>query len=298
MNISARWIEGLRKLASDPIAYAVKPGDSLDRLAVGFDNRRDEIKGLNPKINFSKLHPGVKLQIPADPSYNPGSYSPSQTSNLVQRLLYAEAGGENPAVRTNCMNGVASTVLNRSRGDLNRFAPEILRQKQYSCFNGLTNGVERTPQGFVERVPELKNEADRRAWADAGSVMRNLMSGTFKSTIGNRNTYVNEGLERPGWLARLKDPMTLGSQTFGSLPENDGRRGGLRRRQALASIARKSPEQIAESARSSYQVRPGDSLWSIESHLGVPHGTLRRMNPSVNPLRLAPGTELQLQPEA
>ena len=47
-----------------------------------------------------------------------------------------------------------------------------------------------------------------------------------------------------------------------------------------------------------YRVRPGDALAAISERTGVPVNELAELNPSIDPLRLVPGTRLRLRESA
>lgn len=44
-----------------------------------------------------------------------------------------------------------------------------------------------------------------------------------------------------------------------------------------------------------YIIKYGDRFWNLENEWGMPHGTLQELNPEMDPTRLYPGDEIQIQ---
>jgi len=73
-------------------------------------------------------------------------------------------------------------------------------------------------------LKELANATSKAAWDHSVELAKKMLAGTFKSTIGNRNSYMNKELaDKKNVVSWGKDlDLKIGKQHFGYFPYNDG----------------------------------------------------------------------------
>jgi len=198
-------------------------------------------------------------------------FTAAQASNIVARTLYMEARSEGETG----LDAVASAIYNRAGKKAENLPAVCLREKQFSCWNKITD---KTPKTYRIIVPSgaAKKGNDQDMWLYCQTLAGKLMNESFSSTIGNRNSYHTTSVT-PDWDATMKDKQTIGKHVFGYLPEYDP----LRKTQTKSNV---------------YKVQSGDNLWKIAKKKNTTVDKLLEKNPKLkkNPNLLKIGYKLVL----
>lgn len=119
-----------------------------------------------------------------------GGYTDVQLINMLARTIYVEGHAEETAGR----KAICSVILNRSNGDRNSMADVIKENGAFSCWKKMTKS---DWSNFVYKIPTsgslsiIGNPKNKAIWKESVELATQLFNGTFKSTIGNRNSYMN-----------------------------------------------------------------------------------------------------------
>ena len=109
---------------------------------------------------------------------------------MIARTLYNEGHAEG----TDGRKAILSVIMNRAGNDKNKIADVIKRKNAFSCWQKMTDSDWRN---FTYKVPSsgtlsiVGNPKNRTIWDECVSLAKQLFDGKFKSTIGNRNSYLN-----------------------------------------------------------------------------------------------------------
>ena len=109
---------------------------------------------------------------------------------MIARTVYVEGHSEEKIGR----KAICSVILNRSNGDRNSMADVIKENGAFSCWRKMTDSdwsnfiVKPPTKGNLSIIGNPKNMA---IWKESVELATQLFNGTFKSTIGNRNSYMN-----------------------------------------------------------------------------------------------------------
>lgn len=137
----------------------------------------------------------------------------SNVVNAITRTLYREGRDESKKG----IHAIASVIWNRANKDPNNFISVISAKSQFSCWNAYSGGWVNT--NFVYNIPsdELKNKRNKNTWNYARLLASQMIKKNFKSSIGNRNCYLNmktaSKTAKQTW-GNLCD-LTIGNHSFG-----------------------------------------------------------------------------------
>lgn len=194
--------------------------------------------------------------------------------NAVARTIYAEAKGEGYDGQA----AIASVIWNRAGGKAENLVPVISKKKQFSCWNEYSGGWKDTDYKLKVPSPkELSNTKSKAAWENCLKLATKLFNGTFTSTIGNRNSYMNKSTADQSninsWGKKLD--KKIGRHHFGYLSYNDGF---------------KSQNTPAKT----YIVKAGDTLWSIAKANNMSIAELKDKNKLLDPNKISIGQKLTI----
>lgn len=193
-------------------------------------------------------------------------------ANAVARTIFAEAQGEGKAGQA----AVASVIWNRAGGKAENLVPVVSKKLQFSCWNKYTGGW--TDETYKYSIPKavFSSSSAKQAWDNCMELAGQLISGSFKSTIGNRNSYMNKKTaskkNASSWGKDLD--LDVGSHSFGYFTWNDGFRG-----------SKSSAEHV---------VKRGETLSKIASDYGTTVAALAKKNGIEDPDKLAVGQRLKV----
>jgi LysM repeat protein len=151
-----------------------------------------------------------------------GGYVASNIINMVARTLYVEGHAEDTKGR----KAILSVILNRCNNDRNYIAAVIKQYQAFSCWNAMTD---EDWKKFKYKIPTsgklsiLDNPNNEKIWNECEELATQLFNGTFKSTIGNRNAYLNPetASEKAKTTWGKKLDIKIGRHKFGYVSSND-----------------------------------------------------------------------------
>lgn len=149
-----------------------------------------------------------------------GSMSKANVANATAQVLWKEARGEG----LDGIKAIASVIMNRTGNDPS-YIVDVLKQKHaFTCMTGYAGGwTDKTYKMFAPWREISSNPSSMDIWNSCKDIAEQLVNKTFKSTIGNRNSYLNKktadksATDSWGKACDLK----IGNHWFGYLPEHD-----------------------------------------------------------------------------
>ena len=171
---------------------------------------------------FTVNSPAVKKAIANAAKDNKmiGEMSKTNVVNAVAQVLWKEARGEETAGR----KAVASVILNRADNNPSNIIAVLKEPSAFTCLKGYTGGwTDRTYLWYVPAKAIAKNPDNKTIWDECNSIALDLVNKKFKSTIGNRNAYINKDTADKSNVDTWGKKCTLkiGKHHFGYLPEHD-----------------------------------------------------------------------------
>ena len=149
-----------------------------------------------------------------------GEMSKTNVVNAVAQVLWKEARGEETAGR----KAVASVILNRADSNPSNIIAVLKEPGAFTCLKGYTGGwTDKTYHWYVPFKEIAENPSNKTIWDDCNSIALDLVDKKFKSTIGNKNAYINKetadkkNVDSWGKKCTLK----IGKHHFGYLSEHD-----------------------------------------------------------------------------
>jgi len=151
-----------------------------------------------------------------------GEMSKTNVVNAIAQVLWKEARGK--AEGTAGRKAVASVILNRADNTPSNIIAVLKEPSAFTCLKGYTGGwTDKTYLWYVPAKAIAENPDNKAIWDECNSIALDLVDKKFKSTIGNRNAYINKekadksNVDTWGKKCTLK----IGSHHFGYLPEHD-----------------------------------------------------------------------------
>lgn len=171
---------------------------------------------------FTVNSPAVKKAIANAAKDNKmiGEMSKTNVVNAVAQVLWKEARGEETAGR----KAVASVILNRADNNPSNIIAVLKEPSAFTCLKGYTGGwTDKTYLWYVPAKAIAKNPDNKTIWDECNSIALDLVNKKFKSTIGNRNSYINKDRADKSNVDTWGKKCTLkiGKHHFGYLPEHD-----------------------------------------------------------------------------
>ena len=213
-----------------------------------------------------------------------GNFSMTNAVNILAWTLYGEANNQSKKGK----EAVASTIYNRAGGNKEKILKVILAPAQYSTWNkdnpwGLKTPTSDNDWTYKPPKATVDNKLEAKSWNDCVSIASKIFQGTFKSTIGTRNSYLNKDVvaklnpsvvSPTGWGTKMSNQLKIGDHTFGYLKNNDGFK------QTKKTIAKK---QAAKQNANIYSVKNGDTLYKIaKKYKTTPEKLAAKNNINVN----------------
>ena len=151
-----------------------------------------------------------------------GEMSKTNVVNAIAQVLWKEARGKTEG--TAGRKAVASVILNRADSNPSNIIAVLKEPSAFTCLKGYTGGwTDKTYLWYVPAKAIAENPDNKAIWDECNSIALDLVDKKFKSTIGNRNAYINKekadksNVDTWGKKCTLK----IGSHHFGYLPEHD-----------------------------------------------------------------------------
>lgn len=149
-----------------------------------------------------------------------GEMSKTNVVNAIAQVLWKEARGEETVGR----KAVASVILNRADSNPSNIIAVLKEPSAFTCLNGYTGGwTDKTYLWYVPAKAISRNPNNKAIWDECNSIALDLVDKKFKSTIGNRNAYINKDTADKSNVDTWGKKCTLkiGKHHFGYLPEHD-----------------------------------------------------------------------------
>ena len=149
-----------------------------------------------------------------------GEMSKTNLVNLAAQVLWKEARGE----KIEGIKAVASVILNRTGNDPIYIVPVLKQPSAFECLENYTGGWKDSDYKWYFPYNAItSNPANKQIWDDCNKIALQLVDKTFKSTIGNRNAYLNKKTAKKKALNTWgkKCDLKVGNHHFGYLKEND-----------------------------------------------------------------------------
>ena len=151
-----------------------------------------------------------------------GEMSKTNVVNAVAQVLWKEARGKNEGIAGR--KAVASVILNRADSNPSNIIAVLKEPGAFTCLKGYAGGW--TDESYIWYVPAKAiagNPSNKAIWDECNSIALDLVDKKFKSTIGNRNAYINKDTADKSNVNTWGKKCTLkiGSHHFGYLPEHD-----------------------------------------------------------------------------
>lgn len=234
------------------------------------------------KVNSPAMKDAMKNATVDTKSYN--GMNATNVVNAVARTIYAEAKAEG----TEGLDAIASVIWNRAGGNADNFISIVSKKSkktnkcQFSCWNKYSGGwKDATYRYSIPSLKELANATSKEAWNHSIELAKKMLAGTFKSTIGNRNSYMNKELaDKKNIDSWGKDlDLKIGKHHFGYFSYNDGFK---------TKGSKTTPQQKI------YVVKDGDTLWKIAKANSTTVDELKAKNQLDNPDKLKIGQKLRV----
>lgn len=188
-----------------------------------------------------------------------GKWTEVQAKNILMRTLYAEARGDGKVG----MDMVMTVIWNRGAGTLKHLADECLREKQFSCWNSVTNTV-KTPSTYTVMFPEGATAGkgkDYQMWNLASNMVESVFNGGFTPVNQQWNAYYNPDKAHPDWADELMNAKMVGHHLVGTLKDQTQHAKNLKKKDQM--MAGEKPTQVAQVKTKNYIVKDDDTLWGI-----------------------------------
>lgn len=206
-------------------------------------------------------------------SQDVGGMSKTNVVNALSRVLWKEARGEGKTG----IDAIASVILNRAGEDPEKFIKVISKPEQFSCLKSYNGGWnDKTYSWFNPPVNQLTTPEAKEIWEYCKSDALKLVEKKFKSTIGNRNSYMNKATASEkakkswGWKLDLK----IGKHTFGYLRDQDPKRSKIKAKTKNRS------EKTAVNPKFAV-AKKGDTLSKIAKDNKTDVASIMKLNPGI-----------------
>lgn len=149
-----------------------------------------------------------------------GPMSKTNVVNAVAKLLWLEARGESEAGR----KAIASVILNRTGNDPAFIVDVIKQPAAFSCMAGYDGGwTDDSYRWYLPWKAISGNKTNKAIWDNCNDIALKLVDKKLKSTIGNRNAYLNKSTADKKAVDTWgkKCDLKVDSHHFGYLKEND-----------------------------------------------------------------------------
>lgn len=243
------------------------------------------------RVRLNKDSPLVKKAVSDAAKDNTmvGPMSKTNVVNAVAQVLWKEARGKSEGLAGR--NAIASVILNRCGSDPSNIVAVLKQKYAFSCLNNYTGGwTDKTYKWYVPAKEIMGNPSNKMIWDQCNQIALDLVEKKFKSTIGNRNAYLNKDTADQTAIDTWGKACTyrVGSHHFGYLKEKD-------------------PKYVIPGTHTSYKraikldapvyvvVKNGDSLSKIAKAYKTTIGKLLSLNKTIqNPNSIHVGQKIRI----
>lgn len=220
-----------------------------------------------------------------------GEMSKVNVVNALAKVLWAEARGKSEG--TAGRKAIASVIWNRAGGNPTNLIPVIKQNSAFSCLNDYKGGwTDATYNWFVPTSEITGNSGNKAIWDECVQIATQLANKNFKSTIGNRNAYLNKDTASKKAIDSWGKKCTykVGSHYFGYLKEHDPK---FVKPGTMTSWKKfKNNQDLAEVV---VVVKYGDTLGKIAKTNNTTVQKILQLNPSIkNPNKISVGQKVKV----
>ena len=151
-----------------------------------------------------------------------GPMSKANVVNALAQVLWKEARGKKEG--SEGRKAVASVVINRTGNDPSYIIDVLKEPYAFSCMNSYKGGWnDNTYVWYVPYNAIRYNQENAKIWNECNQIALDVVDKKFKSTIGNRNSYLNKATADKDAIDSWgkKCDLKVNSHHFGYLPEHD-----------------------------------------------------------------------------
>ena len=152
--------------------------------------------------------PAIVRQEPAPK--HPAVATPEKLKDayVVVATLWGEARGEG----TEGMQAVLNVIMNRSKGNFTNAASVVLKPKQFSVWNSISDPYEYSTN-MAQKAREGKLQ-DVKQYREAVRLVDQAMKGQLKDITGGATFYFNPKLANPSWAKSMKKTIRIRNHDF------------------------------------------------------------------------------------
>lgn len=180
------------------VAEALKQADGIIKYTVKV-TKQDQEKKLR---EMDAPPPAIVQQEPAKPS-NVLSKQQIMDAYIVAATLWLEARGEGEQG----MQAVMNVIMNRAGGDFSKTRSVVLKPKQFSCWNGVSNPAKET-------VELSKSHGKEAPFKTAVKLVDQAMKGRLEDITNGATHYFNPKQVKPSWAKTMKFKARIGNHDF------------------------------------------------------------------------------------
>lgn len=122
---------------------------------------------------------------------------------VVIGTVWEEAKGEGQSG----MQAVLNVIMNRAKGDISRARNEVLKPKQFSIWNNVSD-----PEEYCIRL--AKRVSNDNTFQTAVKLVDSAMKGTLPDITGGATHYFNPKKANPSWAHTLQKTKVIGNHVF------------------------------------------------------------------------------------
>ncbi|HEX2092772.1 MAG TPA: LysM peptidoglycan-binding domain-containing protein [Longimicrobiaceae bacterium] len=268
--------------------YAVRRGDSAERLALLAGLTLSHIRELNPGVNVERLPPGTRLRLPR-------TAAQALAARPVERLAASEGAGESGRGRRDREEG-------RGKGDREEEPKRSERgersgERERSSGSGRSESPERSGRGRSSRFAEHEVKEGETLWGLArryGVEVEEIREANRldgNTIVPGRTLRIPrkaEGSERAGSTARVARADS------GESSRSRARSGERSASSERSPRERRSGEGSGDARVTRHVVKSGETLWGIARRYDSTVVAIRRANGMDEDSTLQPGQTLRI----
>ena len=225
-----------------------------------------------------------------------GDLSKVNVANALAKVLWLEGRGESEEG----IKAIASVIRNRAGGEVKYLIPVVKEHKQFSCLNGYTGGwKDKTYKWYNPDVVEVSTKNGAAKWKLCKDIAQQLVDGTFKSTIGDFNMYLNKDTADAKAVQTWgkKCSRKIGKHWFGHSTEHDPKYvvPGTNTTWKVQKM-QKRPVDNRQNGTRYVTVQKGDALSDIAKWQNTSTKKLMALNPSLkSPSKISVGQKIRVK---